>query len=263
MLSEQQRSQQSNTNKAEELFVAAARAFFNDYHQFLSKLITTEERDKASRDGHELSNLAKKYQDQIVNLAAMTDAIQKPLTTLEAFIAQEEEMAGKMEEVRMSTLATFHNSERWKKLIVAFAMAFSKNSPNPTVDDFIAGAKAAANQYCGIDERKKPLIKNLEKYIERIESYKGDFTAKFMFPFFKQSRAFNRRANYELAKQLLAELKDPFKSIEDIFSVDLIDKRKGLIAATQGTSSSDIDEMLRGINSDELNAVIEEAKRFT
>jgi len=111
---------------------------------------------------------------------------------------------------------------------------------------------------------RQQLITQLNKYTTRIESYKGDYAHGFWF--FAQSRAVNRELNYRLAKRLIARLRNTEDSIEDIFNNQHEDleqiRRTGIgdTAKTNQTTPNAIEQMLRGINSSELNDVIKKAR---
>jgi Ras-related protein Rab-1A len=116
----------------------------------------------------------------------------------------------------------------------------------------------------GIDPRKL-LIADLSKYITRIESHKNPKASNkpdFSYGFWhhKNSRAVNREANYYLAKDLLNKLQYSLESIESIFN-DTDGQRDTIIA--NHNLYTRIDYKNRGINSDELNAIINNARRHT
>lgn len=77
------------------------------------------------------------------------------------------------------------------------------------------------------EQEKQPFIEKLEKYIERIESHKkgGKIDFEHGFLVFKESRGNSRKANYLLAKEMLAELKNEKTSLKDVFSQNLKDPR--------------------------------------
>ena len=115
------------------------------------------------------------------------------------------------------------------------------------------------------NDAKQKLITRLQAYVAKIDGY-GDSQDKFAYGFsffcipILPSRALNREANYLLAKRLIIELNDPTKHIEAVFN-NLAAKRDSEIL--QNHTIKEIESNLRGINSSDLNAVIDEAKKFT
>ncbi len=111
------------------------------------------------------------------------------------------------------------------------------------------------------DPDKTETIKNLEKYIERIESHKNasnSFDFEYGFYFFKKSRAINREINYLLAKKLLNDLLSSKSSVE-VFK-DVENKRKELINGKGLQNNKDYVD--RGMNSKELNEIISNANKI-
>lgn len=110
-------------------------------------------------------------------------------------------------------------------------------------------------------EKTNELISKLNTYIERIGHPKNDkneinFANGFLnLPFFSPaSRALNRRANYELAQYLHAEVQKEHVEIESLFS-KVSDKRSELIKSLGIDNNPDYVE--RGINSRELNKILD------
>lgn len=105
------------------------------------------------------------------------------------------------------------------------------------------------------------LIEKLNAYIERIESYisrdKTAFSSGFWF--FAASRAINREANYLLAKELKQQLMSGML-ITEVFS-DVASRRNNIIDKYHLNNKPDFVD--RGINSNELNDIINQAKNFT
>lgn len=122
-----------------------------------------------------------------------------------------------------------------------------------------------------LSQNKEDLIKKLNLYIGRIESYKKtvgdheeiDFSYGFRFPFFRESRALNRKANYNLAQQLKDQLsKDEnnknITHIKDLYIVAHPKKiREDFFQAKNRSSFAN-----HGINSQELNAILKAARRM-
>jgi small GTP-binding protein len=115
------------------------------------------------------------------------------------------------------------------------------------------------------------IVGDLNKYITRIDGYTDkaneDKFHHFKFPFFKNSRAANRKANYELAKELLNKIKeldlydaDYMKNLAKIFN-DPTTKRENIIKKEKINTMKDFVD--RGINSSELKKVIAEVKQAT
>ena len=113
------------------------------------------------------------------------------------------------------------------------------------------------------DNSRGALCKRLDTYIARIEgsdnqkqnkyALKPDFSKGFWF--FKQSRALNREANYELSKKLKEELRTTDKSIEKLLDKDHIKKlRNEIIEQKQFLSKPGFSN--RGINSSQLNDIL-------
>lgn len=115
--------------------------------------------------------------------------------------------------------------------------------------------KHVLSDYDPVQYERTKLVKSLEVYIERIESYKdnsGQLNFSSGFLFFKDSRGLNRRANYHLAVQLFNLLNESEQSITDIFSKNNLDKLR---------NSSLPLPTLKGIHSWELNSIIEHAEK--
>lgn len=118
-------------------------------------------------------------------------------------------------------------------------------------------------------QKKEELIAQLDKYINRIEKHTNnknpsaiDFTHGFWF--FKMSRAANRFGNYTLAKSLREKLKNNSnESIQQIFNdvkklrVESVEKQLFQFPSLNFFKKHD-----RGINSDELNKIINKAKKL-
>lgn len=101
----------------------------------------------------------------------------------------------------------------------------------------------------------------LDKYVQRIESYKITGSADIQFDrgffFFSQSRAAHRKTNYMLATQLLLELMcSPEKSLDEIFSGS---KNRYLQLFSEELEHVSRDH---SIDSDELNKTIDHALGF-
>lgn len=112
------------------------------------------------------------------------------------------------------------------------------------------------------DKKRQELIEGLQKYINRIKSYKDihnseklDFS--YGFRFFKSSQAINREANYHLAKILLKKLEKTKESITSIFE-HIEEKRNTIIKEKELFLKPHFKN--RGINSDELNTLINSAR---
>ncbi len=122
-------------------------------------------------------------------------------------------------------------------------------------------AKANIVEPSGIKVSNETLIKQLQKYIARIETYKKngseeiDFQKDFFL--FKQSRGLSRQMNYELAKKLVKDLETQAPGSE---SESLVDKTKRLRTELIESKKSDPlfakDFVDRGIQSTELNDII-------
>ena len=141
----------------------------------------------------------------------------------------------------------------------------------PLIDkDIKAYNETSPKQRLLLKEQRLNLIKKLQNYVDKIDKYgtsRNKFSHGFNFfciPIFTKSRALNREANYLLATQLINELKDPTKDIADIFS-GITEKRRKIFTDRRIGYYGIIDKVdpLRGINSSDLNAVIDEAKKFT
>lgn len=112
---------------------------------------------------------------------------------------------------------------------------------------------------------KMQLISDLKKYITRIQSHpsaqnKSKPNFSYGFWFFKDSRAINRKANYLLAQSLLRQLTTTQDSIDTIFH-DINTRRQHIIQ--QKGLNTHVDYCERGINSDELNGIIQKAEIYT
>ena|GEM_PF-5154528 len=110
------------------------------------------------------------------------------------------------------------------------------------------------------DQKNKPLKSKedieraLKIYISRIEGYQKendprgiDFTKDVWFPFFKNSQAQNRRANYRLARDLLAELQAG-GDIRDVFNSDNIKRLRSDYHPTRDIHSADLNRVIRAAN---------------
>lgn len=104
----------------------------------------------------------------------------------------------------------------------------------------------------------KELVGDLEKYISRIEEYKGNYAHGFWFFAAPTSRAINRQANYELAKWLRDELRGG-AVIAQAFS-DVEKQRTALIKAKGLDKLPGYVE--RGIHSRQLNDVIDKVRGY-
>lgn len=99
---------------------------------------------------------------------------------------------------------------------------------------------------------REQLTVQLQNYIHRIKiTQKSDFSYGFWF--FKQSRAMNRQANYELAKVLLEELTHE-KPLNETFA-DIEQRRMHLIQLHRLNEKDN-----HGINSDELLKILTTAR---
>ncbi len=110
------------------------------------------------------------------------------------------------------------------------------------------------------DGKRNSLMDDLNNYIARINpdnSTTPNFS-RFWFPFFKNSRALNREANYHLAKELLVNLKQSNASIQEIFT-DVTFRRSMIINNYKLFLNPDFKD--RGINSAELNKIINKARK--
>jgi small GTP-binding protein len=117
------------------------------------------------------------------------------------------------------------------------------------------------------DLQKQSLIVDLDRYIKRIESHKIEKTNKtdFYNGFWhhRESRAANREANYYLAKALLESLGGG-ESISEIFN-DIKRLRDSIIYESRDSQvpiGQRPNYKERGINSDELNAIIKKARKY-
>lgn len=109
------------------------------------------------------------------------------------------------------------------------------------------------------------LISDLKRYIHRVDKNKApeskEINFKYNFWFYKNSRATNREANFYLAQKLLQNLTNcPELSIQQIFA-DILVQRRELITSKGIDKRADFVE--RGINSNELNAILDKAQTFT
>lgn len=120
-----------------------------------------------------------------------------------------------------------------------------------------------------LSQNKKDLIQKLDVYIDRIESHKKtiggreeiDFSWGFRFPFFRESRALNREANYTLAQQLKEQLSED-KNNKDIKDLSIVahpgEMRKEFFQNKQNRFFfAD-----HGIHSQELKTILKAAKRM-
>lgn len=114
------------------------------------------------------------------------------------------------------------------------------------------------------------IIDGLDHYIKRIDGYGAHKFHYFKFPFFKNSRALNRRASYELAKVLseLVKALDPNESdyitkLGELFNgtLSIEERRKNLISNHRIDQEKDF--VNRGINSSEINKIIAMAQKAT
>lgn len=106
------------------------------------------------------------------------------------------------------------------------------------------------------------LINDLKTYIEKIEAHTKEGLPDFAYGFWhhKDSRAVNREANYYLAIELRDRLLSTEEPISEIFS-NVSRQRDDLIRA----KNLDVRPYFinRGINSDDLNKIIKDAKKLT
>lgn len=102
---------------------------------------------------------------------------------------------------------------------------------------------------------KQELIQKLQSYIDRINTYHDNFSHGFWF--LKKSRALNRQINYELAKELVEQLKT--QSVGYVFANYEI-TRQDIIKKKKFDKNPDFVD--RGINSEELNEVLDEGKEL-
>tara|TARA_R110000868_G_scaffold161121_2_gene391068 strand:- start:42 stop:1142 length:1101 start_codon:yes stop_codon:yes gene_type:complete len=106
------------------------------------------------------------------------------------------------------------------------------------------------------------LIKRLDAYIHRIESHKTnvgtiDFKYQFIFCFLWNSQAANRKANYDLAKELRWQLTHDVNCQTDATNVANIFSAENIRASRLIDGSHD-----HGINSNELNGIIRDAHDY-
>lgn len=109
---------------------------------------------------------------------------------------------------------------------------------------------------CHISSKRACLVRDLNKYIMRIESQKDSLNnTNFYYGFWvwKKSRAINREANYHLAKKLLEMLHDSNESITSIFAKTEELRAKIIIEHNLFLRH---DYKNRGIHSTELNKII-------
>lgn len=99
---------------------------------------------------------------------------------------------------------------------------------------------------------KEELRAMLQAYIDRIKSYKKDYSRHFWF--FSESRAVNRKANYKLAKKLK-------EKIEHV-SIDYLFRNEELLRLRKEFFKFDERKHERRIHSSQLNKVIEKARTF-
>ncbi len=114
------------------------------------------------------------------------------------------------------------------------------------------------------EDVKKQLIIRLKAYVTRIESHtiatpdtnstKINFAYNFSI-FYRKSRALNREINYLLAKEIIKRLEK--NSISEAFS-DVNKIRDEIIDKNNFLKNKDF--VSRGINSDELNAIIDDGE---
>jgi hypothetical protein len=125
-------------------------------------------------------------------------------------------------------------------------------------------AKSLINAYSNCIEinekiRIEKLIDRLNTYIHRVELSKtkfGDIDFAQGFWFFSSSRSINRKADYLLAKELVVKLRiGSFSEILD----DVETFRNSEIIGKNGLHTHQ-DFADRGLNSDELQSIIEDAK---
>lgn len=109
------------------------------------------------------------------------------------------------------------------------------------------------------------LIKGFEKYISDIEkskTSKGKINFRqFKFPFFKDSRAINREANYYLAQELLNELKKPTSDIRKLFTEENIIQIRNEVIKDRRLYLRD-EYVNRGLKSSALKNVINMAQTY-
>lgn len=107
-----------------------------------------------------------------------------------------------------------------------------------------------------LSKEAQELVNDLQKYITTIEGYKENYAYGFWFA--PSSRAINRQANYELAKWLRNQLQGG-ATIDDTFSD--VESQRTTLLQTKGLDKLP-DYVARGINSKELNNVIEKAHGY-
>lgn len=121
------------------------------------------------------------------------------------------------------------------------------------------------------EELKKDLTRYLRKIDKGNPEQEKDINFSHNFWFKKKSRGLNRKANYYLAQKLLKQLTDQRKPLSDIFNEDnLIAKRDNILSKkgvlgpeyVQRDKSRFFFYKSTGINSSDLNKVIDKANKF-
>lgn len=110
-----------------------------------------------------------------------------------------------------------------------------------------------------LSDKAKLLIAQLEKYTARIEGYEDGYTHGFWV--FRESRGVNRHVNYDLAKELIDDLKKGI-DINITFSNDNIAARRQKLVDNLKSEERSNYEDRGGINSTELNSIIETARDY-
>lgn len=111
--------------------------------------------------------------------------------------------------------------------------------------------------------KRKELTARLQQYIDRVETPTiptGEIDYAYGFWFFKNSRALNRRINSLVAKQLLTKLSTSRDEIGIIFKDTALQRYKIVMENSFHTKDS---YYKTGINSVELNSIIEDALKFS
>lgn len=115
------------------------------------------------------------------------------------------------------------------------------------------------------NKTKAALISCLEIYMSATEKrnpIKGQINFRsFLFPFFKNSRAINREANYYLAAELLKQLKEQTSVIGNIFNETNIKTTREQVIQNRKLFLRN-DYVNRGMNSKFINNVIEIAQSY-
>lgn len=148
--------------------------------------------------------------------------------------AKQPEKRGSLVNCILSAMGEDKTSERYKSFKAKYF---------PIFDEQMRQQRIKEDQ----QEMANTFILALEAYTTRIESYRNQFDHGFWF--FKQSRALNRKANYLLAKELIAEIRACPATKENIHTLFQEQHIKALRSKHIDAKND------HGLNSAELNAV--------